>query len=318
MHRDISIIIVNWNTKDLLLKCIESVYKTIKAFSFEIIVVDNSSKDGSVETVRERFPDLIIVENRNNMGFAKANNQALNIIKGRYAVLLNTDTVLTEGAVDVMIDFMEKNRTIGICGGQLMNADGSRQNSIANAPSLMTELLNKSILRRLLPRRYPGKEQTFEKPIEVESVVGACMIVRKDAIDDTGVLDESFFFFLEETDWCMRMKKKGWKVFHHPHAKIFHLQGQTAGKVNFRARIEYWISRYLYFQKHHGKSTRIALRAGLLFKLLISISFLLLQNIVFLFSSQKAQDRLALNIRLLLWHLMGNPLHWGLRKSGTQ
>lgn len=314
MHRDISIIIVNWNTKDLLLNCLGSAYETIKTFSFEIFVVDNGSVDGSVKAVKERFPDLIIIENRQNHGFAKANNQALKVMKGRYALLLNSDTVLTEGAIALMVDFMEKNKDVGICGGQLLNTDGSRQNSIANAPSLLTELLNKSILRRLFPEKYPGKEHIFETPIEVESIVGACMVVRKDAIDDTNLLDESFFFFLEETDWCIRMKERGWKVFHHPTANIFHLQGQSAGKVNVRARIEYWISRYLFFKKHYGAWTLITLRTGLLIKLLINILLLLMQNMIFLFSSKKTKDRLALNIRLLLWHLMGTPLHWGLRE----
>lgn len=318
MGKDISVIIVNWNTRDLLLKCIESVYNTIKTLTFEIFVVDNGSSDGSVEAAREYFSELVIIENKENLGFAKANNQALKMIQGQYAVLLNTDTVLTQGAIETMIAFMEHNKDIGVCGGQLLNIDSSRQNSIANAPSLLTELLNKSILRRLFPEKYPGKEHIFETPIEVESIVGACMVVRKDAIDDTNLLDESFFFFLEETDWCLRMKEKGWKVFHHPTANIFHLQGQSAGKVNVRARIEYWISRYLFFKKHYGAGTLITLRAGLLIKLLINILLLLMQNMIFLFSSKKAKDRLALNIRLLLWHLMGTPLHWGLREFKTE
>ncbi len=205
---DLSIIIVNRNTKELLLACIESVYATAPPLSFELLLVDNASSDGSVVDVRHSFPDIRCIENDRNLGFAKANNIAIRQAQGRYVVLLNTDTVLTPLALATIVDFMDRNQKVAICGGQLLNGDGSLQNSIANVPTLATELLNKSLLRLLFPKRYPGKESRFNHPVEVESVVGACMVVAREAIDRVGLLDEAYFFFFEETDWCLFHEKK--------------------------------------------------------------------------------------------------------------
>ncbi len=311
---DISIIIVNLNTKDLLINCIKSAHQTINNLSFEIWVVDNGSSDDSVKTLKDLFPEINIIVNPINLGFAKACNQALRQINSKYAILLNTDTILTDVAVETIIDFMEKNNNIGICGGQLLNADGSKQNSIANIPNLATELLNKSILRRLSPGKYLGKEHDIVHPVEVESIIGAFMAVRKEAIDRAGLLDESYFFFFEETDWCLSMKKMGWKVFHHPDAKIYHLQGQTAKKVHIRARIEYWRSRYIFFEKHYGKPTLFILKAGLMLKLFLNLALNLFFTIATVFINKKAVERSNLYIKILCWHCAGRPDGYGLEK----
>ncbi|OGW45466.1 MAG: hypothetical protein A2Y66_08820 [Nitrospirae bacterium RBG_13_41_22] len=309
---DISFIIVNRNTKQILLNCLRSIEDTIEGLSFEIWAVDNGSSDTSVEAVNKFFPHVKIIRREINLGYAKATNVALSRMNGRYAVLLNTDTVLKEDAIKTIVEFMDKKPEIGICGGQLLNADGSKQNSIANIPSLATELTNKSLLRRLFPARFPGKESHFLEPIEVESIIGACMVVRKEAIDDVGILDEEYFFFFEETDWCFRFTKHGWKVFHHPKAKILHLQGQSAKKEYIGSRIEYWKSRYIFFRKHKGLVTRIILRAGLLIRLLIEFLLLILYNTITLFAIHKVRRKLRLYASLVLWHLKGCPDSWGL------
>lgn len=310
---DISIIIINWNSRDLLIDCIKSVYATTHNIVFEIRVVDNGSSDGSIKALRDAFPDVIIIENRHNMGFAKACNQALRLIKGKYAVLLNTDTILTDGAIKTALELMEKEIKIGICGGQLLNSDGTKQNSIANIPSLTTELLNKSFLRRLLPKKYLGKEHSISSPVEVESIIGAFMVVRKQAIDETGLIDESYFFFFEETDWCLRMKKMGWKVFYHPDVRVYHLQGQTVKKVNIRARIEYWRSRYIFFKKNHSRAALIALTIGLMMKLLINLSLNLVLGAATAFTNKKAVEKSKIYLNILYWHLSGLPEGWGLK-----
>lgn len=310
---NLSFIIINRNTKDLLMDCLDSVYRTVRQSEFEIWVVDNGSSDDSVTAAKERFPDVRIIENRENLGFARANNQALGKMRGDYAVLLNSDAVLTEGAIDTMVAFMEVNKEIGICGGQLLNRDGSRQNSISNIPTLATELLNKSLLRRLFPQKYPGKEQTFSAPVEVETVIGACMVVRRKAMDDAGLMDEAYFFFLEETDWCLQMRKRGWKVFHHPLARIYHLQGQTAKKVPVRARIEYWRSRYVFFEKNYGTRASGVLRAGLFIKLSVDLFLAFLLSLATLFSYKRAVDKLRLYSGILSWHLRRFPEGDGLR-----
>lgn len=305
---DLSIVIVNRNTRELLLACLESVYSTVPPLTFEIFVVDNASTDGSVDAARRSHPDIVLIENSRNLGFAAANNQAIRRSSGRYVVLLNTDTVLTDGALSAIVKFMDADNRIAVCGGQLLNGDGSLQNSIANIPTLATELLNKSVLKLLFPRRYPGKRSRFERPVEVESVIGACMVVSRKAIEAAGALDEAYFFFLEETDWCLSMKKKGMRVFFNPGARIYHLQGQTAKKNLAAARIEYWRSRYIFFRKHYSWLSNAILRAGLLVRLFASIILQLPASV----ASRKTRLKLGLNSRILLWHLKGCPRGWGL------
>lgn len=308
---NVSFIIVNRNTRALLLSCIASIYETLPPFSFEIWVVDNGSTDGSPDAVSQRFPKVHCIVNAENLGFAKANNQALHQTSGDYVVLLNSDTVLTPSAITTITDFMGLHNDVAVCGGQLLNEDGSLQNSIANFPTLATELLNKSLLRRLYPDRYLGKERHFEGPAEVETIIGACMVVSRKAIESVGTLDEAYFFFFEETDWCLRMKRNGWQIMFVPEAKIYHLQGQTAKKCSSAARIEYWKSRYVYFRKHYPGLGIGILRVGLMVKLIMS----LLLQLFGAFFSCKVRDRLRLNARLLAWHLAGCPSDWGL--TGT-
>lgn len=311
---DLSIIIVNRNTKGLLLDCIDSIYKTVPPLSFEVIVADNGSTDGSVEALKLSFPGVALIENKKNLGFAKANNQAIRRSSGRFVALLNTDTVLTPGALGTIVKFMDGDSRAGVCAGQLLNGDGSLQNSIANTPTLATELLNKSLLKFLFPKSYPGKKNHFERPTEVESVIGACMVVSRRALDRVGPLDESFFFFFEETDWCANMKKNGFLVFFHPNARIYHLQGQTAKKNLAAARVEYWRSRYIFFRKHYSLIANITLKAGLLLRLCISIALQLPASIV----SARTRDKLAVNLNLLHWHLRGCPGGWGLAEPALR
>jgi len=312
--KDLSVIIVNRNTRDLLLACIDSIYATVPPLSFEIWVVDNASSDGSVEAVRRAFSDARCIENDRNLGFAGANNMAMRQAHGRYMVLLNTDAVLTPAALATIVAFMDSNRNVAICGGQLLNEDGSLQNSIANVPTLATELVNKSLLRKMFPKRYPGKENRFEHPADVESIIGACMVVAREAIDKVGLLDEAYFFFFEETDWCLSMKKNGWRVFFHPHAHIYHLQGRTAKNNIVAARIEYWRSRYIFFRKHYSPAVLFFLAAGLVIKLGISVLLQLISSLV----SSSARTKLRVNVSLLAWHLLCCPASWGLAKQAAR
>ncbi|MCX7914434.1 MAG: hypothetical protein N2511_07605, partial [Thermodesulfovibrionales bacterium] len=215
-------------------------------------------------------------------------------------------------AVETVIDFMNSNQKVGICGGQLLDLDGKKQNSIAYTPTLVTELFNKSLLRKFLPKKYPGKEHNISKPLEVESLVGAFLVIKKEAIDDVGLMDESFFFFFEETDWCLKMRKKGWLIFFHPDAKVYHLQGQTAKKFQINARIEYWRSRYIFFKKHYGAKILVPLMIGLLLKLALSLILNLLFCFLTAFLYKKAVERSKLYFAILIWHCLGFPPEYGL------
>ena len=226
----LTIVIINWNTRGYLLACLDSVEFVTKGFTVETIVVDNGSQDGSQDIVKKNYPWVSLIENKKNFGFAKAANDALRQIKGRYVLLLNPDTQVKEGAIASLISFMDQHPEAGIVGAHLLNADGSKQNSIANFPSLTTELLNKSLLRWLFPKKFPGKERDYPEPIEVDSVIGACMMVRREVLDQVGLLDEDYFLFLEETDWCYRMKKAGGRSIMSPRPKSTIIRGRALGQ----------------------------------------------------------------------------------------
>lgn len=302
---EISVIIVNWNTKALLLDCLASLFQTVKGIAFEVWLVDNASTDGSVEAATGKYPGINIIKNRNNLGFAAANNRAFNRMKGRYALLLNTDTLLTKGAVKELYEFMGANPEAGMACGQLLNLDGSKQNSIASFPSLLTLLTNQAVLRFLLPNKFPSKKKQYSAPIEVDSCVGACMIARKEALYEVGFFDEQYFFFFEETDLACKMKRAAWKVYFVPTARIFHAQGKTVGS-NANARIMFYRSRYIFLKKWLPNIYPL-LCIVIVVRLFIN-TFLSLLGILFSFGLQGSlKKRFAIYLQLILWHLSGCP-----------
>ena len=304
---DISIIIVNWNTKDLLMECLASIFETVKKGTFEVWLVDNASIDGSVEAAEKTYPAINIIVNKKNLGFAAANNLAFKRMNGRYALLLNTDATLTENAVNDLYDFMEVNNHVGVACGQLLNTDGSEQNSIANYPSLLSLLFNETVLRILFPNKYPSKRKRYMTPIEVDSCIGACMIVRKEAMDEVGVFDEGYFFFLEETDWAYRMNQAGWKVYFVPTARIFHAQGKSVGK-SANKKIMFYRSRYYFFKKWH-KSTYIIICTTVFIRLLANTFLSLLGVLLTLGLNSGVIKRFNIYIQLIIWHFRGCPIN---------
>ena len=303
---DLSVVIVNWNTRELLLKCLTSVYETIPDLCFEVWLVDNASTDGSLTAVEERFPKVRVIRNSRNLGFAAANNQALGQIKGRYALLVNTDVVVKKGAVQELFRFMENTAEAGMVCGQLLNLDGTKQNSIANLPSPTLLLFNETLLRILFPKAYPSKLRQYESPLEVESCIGACMMVRKTAMDAVGLLDERFFFYFEETDWACRMRKAGWKVFFVPGAQFFHAQGQSVGH-EAHSRLLFYQSRYQYLKKWFPKSYPLMVIAVMI-RLLVN-TFLTGIGVLFTaFGRPRLRQKLVVYMKILIWHLRGCSL----------
>ncbi|MFH1081404.1 MAG: glycosyltransferase family 2 protein [Pseudomonadota bacterium] len=302
---DISFIIVNWNTRDLLQNCLASISKAISDIRHEIIVVDNASGDGSVTMMHEKYPHVKVIQNNENRGFGAANNQAMRIMAGRYAVLLNSDTALTENAVYELFSFMENHPEAAMACGQLLNADGSKQNSIAAFPGLLTLVTNTSLLEVLIPKKYPSKRYAYKQPIEIDSAIGACLLVRKAAIDTVGLFDERYFFFFEETDWAYRMKQSGWKVYHVPTAFIYHLQGQSIGR-DIRSRIEFYRSRYQFFRKWKSRPSFILISAVIVIRLCINWLLASVATIVTLGMQKEMRDKWVVYSRLLLWHFHRN------------
>ncbi|MBN1545047.1 MAG: glycosyltransferase family 2 protein [Syntrophaceae bacterium] len=301
MIKDISIIIVNWNTKELLKNCLDSIVRTVRDVSYEIIVVDNGSRDGSVEMLKSVFPHVRLIENSRNLGFAAANNQGLRVMCGRYALLLNTDTVLQENAVRELFSFMESCPEAAMACGQLLNADGSKQNSIACFPTLVTLLTNTPLLEYLMPEKYPSKRHHYKRPIEVDSGIGACLIVRKKAVDAVGELDERYFFFFEETDWAYAMKKAGWKIFHVPTAFIYHLQGQSIGN-DVHSRISFYRSRYLFFQKWYATPYYRLVAGIIFFRLAVNWLFTSAATVITIGLIKRIRNKQAVYSHLIVWH----------------
>jgi GT2 family glycosyltransferase len=312
---DLSIIIVNWNTKEYLLPCLKSIFKGGQGTGWEVIVVDNGTRDGSREEVKKVFPSARLIENEKNFGFAKAANQGLQKASGRYALLLNPDTQVENGAIERLVSFMDAYSDVGVAGAQLLNADGTKQNSIANFPSLGTELLNKSLLRWLFPTKFPGKGRNYSEPIEVDSVIGACMMVRRDTLDQVGLLDEDYFLFLEETDWCYRMKKAGWKIYHVPQAEIYHFQGKSAETVKKRARVEFYRSRYHFFKKNRGNLQWFFLFIGLIIRLGFQLLAMGVVSLMTLFTIKSWRKKLSIYAYLFWWHLRFCPEGMGLKST---
>ncbi len=303
---DISIIIINWNTRDLLLSCLSSIYENISVtIGYEVIVVDNGSTDGSVDAVKKAYPQVIVIENRKNLGFAAANNIALKKITGRYALLLNTDCILTKGSVDELFNFMEAHTDAGLCCGQLLNPDGSKQNSFANFPCLLSYLSNESLLKLVWPSRYPSKYRSYPAPIKVDSCIGACMMIRKKALDEIGAFDEDYFFFFEETDLCYRMKEAGWNIYFVPSARIYHMQGKSVGSGAL-PRAMFYRSRYIFLKKHYPRKF-IIYYIVIFFRLLLNGLINLAGTIISLGLNRSTKDRLVRCAYLILWHIKGCP-----------
>lgn len=273
--------------------------------NFEVWLVDNASADGSVAAARRAYPEIHIIENTENLGFAAANNLAFARMGGRYAVLINTDARLKAGAIRNLFDFMEAAPDASMACGQLLNEDGSKQNSIAPFPTLFSLISNETLLRLLFPQKYPSKRKHYTAPIAVDSCIGACIMVRKNAMDQVGFLDERYFFFMEETDWAYRMKRAGWKIYFVPRAEIFHAQGKTVGS-GVSARILFYRSRYQFFEKWH-KKTYSLVRLFAFSRLLVN-SLLNLSAVGFTLGlNRRFREKLMIYTKLALWHLKGCP-----------
>ncbi len=229
---DLSICIVNWNTEVPLRECLQSVYAGTAGISFEIFVVDNASSDGSVEMVGALFPDVFLIANQGNRGFAAANNQAIRLATGRYVMLLNPDTVIHRGALETMVQFMDDRPEAGAIGCKLLNADGSVQHSIRRSPTFSVALHDSTILGRFSLFRervsdFKMEDFTFDSVREVDATCGAALVVRKDLLDEVGLLDEGYFIFIEELDLCQRIRGRGYKIYFVPDATITHLGGAS-------------------------------------------------------------------------------------------
>jgi len=256
---DVSIIIVAWNVRQLLRDCLKSVYEQTKGVDFEVIYVDNASTDGSVQMVREHFPDVRIIENERNQGFIKANNQAIRIARGRYVLLLNSDTVLLNNAIAKTVEFADANPQAAVVGCKVLNPDLTLQRTCFMFPSVLNLFLAATYLYKIFPKsRFFGREHMtwwdFNDAREVETICGCFSLVRKQAIDKVGLMDERYFVYGDDPDWCYRFKKAGWKVMFSPEGRIIHYGGQTTSQKARAFRLQLEGSKLIFMKLHRSRA----------------------------------------------------------------
>ncbi|HDQ70952.1 MAG TPA: glycosyltransferase family 2 protein [Chloroflexi bacterium] len=266
---DLSIVIVSWNVCDLLRRCLHSIFNGVPSdITLEVIVVDNASSDESVSMVRETFPQVHLIVNADNRGFPAANNQGIEVAKGRYVFLLNSDTEIVGDALATMLDFADAHPDVGVVGPQLLNPDGSVQSSRRRFPTLATAFLESTWLQPHAPRRVLARYYVLDRPDDliqdVDWVKGAALMARRSAIERVGVMDEGFFMYSEELDWCRRFRDDGWRVLYLPTAQIVHYEGKSSEQVLPARHIHFQTSKVRYFRKYHGRFVAEALRLFLL------------------------------------------------------
>jgi GT2 family glycosyltransferase len=267
---DLSVIVVSYNTCDVLRRCFQHLKESAEGLSLEIIVVDNGSRDSSVEMLERDYPEFRLICSDVNLGFAAANNRAMRLARGRYIVLLNSDAFLKEGAVRCAIEHMDSDPKAGLGGARLIGEEGSWQPSARCFPSPLNDLLILSGLANRFPNsRFFGRaDRTWADPMEareVDWVPGAFLIMRPEVLAQAGTFDEAFFLYYEEVDLCRRIKALGYKVMYWPDVVVVHLGGESSKTIrgavlsDFGSQITLWNlrSKFLYYRKHHAVSVHL-------------------------------------------------------------
>jgi len=263
---DVSIILVCWNNKEYLDPCLKSLYDTGMKNSFDIIVVDNGSTDGSQQMLAEKYPDVKIIQNSENVGLGKASNQGIEATKGRYVLLLNNDTIVNGPSFDFMVDFLNENPKVGAVGGKIFNPDGTVQSCYNNFSTFWEEFLIATRLGELIRPGYPSIIDA-EDVKSVDWITSACLMVRRTALDQVGLLDENYFIYGDEADLQYRIKAAGWTIYYLPQATLIHYGGRSMTRWPRRKMV--YRGKMLFYKKNYGP-----IRTFLLRTMLASLSIL--------------------------------------------
>jgi GT2 family glycosyltransferase len=312
-HIDVSICIVNWNTRELLLRCIRSIKDKTSGVKYEIVIVDNNSGDDSVQTVKSQYPDCLVVESKKNLGFAKGNNVAVKEASGKYILYLNPDTELITNAIYGMFFFLEKHDDFGAVGCKLIGMDGNIQFTCARTfPSPFNQFSFLVMLDRLFPRSkfFSTIEMHYwdhRESRQIDCLSGACIMARKEIIDTLNGFDENLFMYAEDVDLCYRIQKGPWKIYYLAEESIYHHEGASSKKKlnrHFNAVMQR-ASNHYFLAKHFGRikaiEYRLAVGVGSLVRLFVLI---FLSPVLFL--SAPGRERAGVFGRyynLLLWSM---------------
>src|SRR3989344_18475 len=275
---DISVIIVNYNTKKLLEECLSSVFKFTKEINFEVVVVDNASKDTSVEMLKKKFPQVKLILNKKNIGFGRANNQGIKIAKGKYLLLLNSDTYLVENSLKKLFDVAESTQNLGVLAPQLLNENRTIQQSAGFFPNLPQIFFWMSFLDDLpggtnLKPFHVNHDTFYKKDQKVDWVTAAAVLIPKSIINKVGAFDDNIFMYGEEVEWCYRIKKAGLQVYFSPSTKVVHISRGSTKKIPEAAFIGEYKGLIYFYLKHKSKLAlqiaRLLLKMGTLARIVI-------------------------------------------------
>ncbi|MBI2939728.1 MAG: glycosyltransferase family 2 protein [Chloroflexi bacterium] len=268
---DLSIVIVNWNVGTLVLRCLATLHDDLarSGLSAEVFVVDNASTDGSASRIAGAFPRVQLITNAENVGFVRANNQALRHCGGRYVLLLNPDTEVEPGAVGRLVACADSSPSVGVVGPRLRYPERDVQPSRRRFPTLATLFVESTVVQRWLPRLglladFSVVDRPDDVTQDVDWLIGACLLVRREAIERVGFLDERFFMYSEEVDWCHRIKDAGWRIVYLPEAVVVHHEARSSAQNVARRNVVFNESKCRYAGKYFGRRWEIALRAFLL------------------------------------------------------
>lgn len=278
---DVSILVVNYNTCRLTLDCLQSVYASETDYRYEVIVIDNHSSDGSVEAIQAAYPQLTFLANQENTGFAKANNQGMEVASGRYILLLNSDTLVQPDTLDTMIRFMDTHPEMGASGCKVILPDGSLDKACKRGfPTPSASFYYAFGFAKRFPdlpkyNQYQLGHLDPDDEYPVDVLVGAFMLVRREAMEQVGGLDETFFMYGEDIDWCYRIKQAGWGIYYYPHTYIIHIKGGSARRRPLKIIYEFHRAMWVFHRKHYIRQynwlTNTAVYAGITLKFIMAL-----------------------------------------------
>lgn len=302
---DLSIVIASWNARDYLIECLASIEETVAKHVLEIIVVDNASDDGSGDAVRSGYPEVRIIRNEKNLGFAKANNQGLRASEGRYIALINSDIKVLGGCMDALVNYLDQHADVGIAGPRVLNADRSLQPSCRRLPSplnLTAEALG-------LQNVFPGlgtfmREWPHDRDRDVEVLSGCFWIVRREALESVGLLDEDFFIYGEDLDWCRRFAAAGWRVRFTPVAEAIHYGGGSSANAPVRFFIEMQKANLHYWGKHYGRAGRMFFLVTLFFHQVLRLPVRAVQYAVLPGRREISRHKIERSLACLRWLIL--------------
>jgi len=307
---DVTVVIVSYNTAKLTLDCLRSIYEQTRRVSFEVVVIDNASSDGSVAAIHQEFPECIVIENVKNLGFAAANNQGLCRARGRYALLLNSDTRVLDGAIDKAVAFADVHPESGMVGCRTLSANGSIQYNCFMFPSLLNLALSLTQLTSLRPRnRFFGRARmtwwNYDTVREVDAVAGCFMLVRRQAFEEVGPMSEEYFMYSEDTDWCWRFSRKGWKVLYTPDAVIVHIREASASQFAVDMHLLQRRSILMFLEKKSGALVRWTANAMFCVSALSRLFVLSLGRVYKGSYRQETRRQWDISVASLWFHLWG-------------